>query len=356
MNTDEPTCFPASLDDDCTTLHIRCGSDIYAPLREAGFTGDFLEYSDPVCQGPVPDAPDLIARRAVFLAKAYGPSMGFDTLESLESLVERERQLKAAHEHHRVVLWFEHDSYDQTILARCLAHFADGPRPAILELICIDRHISVEHFIGLGQLKSPDVASLWPARTVVTNKQLELGRAVWTALRHPDPSNLAAIAATGTPPLPLAAPALWRHLQELPGATDGLSMTQRLVLGLLSERPRTIGRMFAALMEGREPLPFLGDLMFLYVVEQMALTLPAIITIEAGENPYARTTSITEIGRQVLAGHIDTLSLRPLERWVGGVVVDGAWRWSESGFVPGQQTPPPRGQGNARPPPSIGKA
>ena len=35
-------------------LHIRCGSDIRETLQAAGIEGDFLEFSDPVCQGPVP--------------------------------------------------------------------------------------------------------------------------------------------------------------------------------------------------------------------------------------------------------------------------------------------------------------
>ena len=47
----------AAPDQDMTTLHIRCGSDIKSTLREAGFTGDFLEYSDALCQGPVLDEP-----------------------------------------------------------------------------------------------------------------------------------------------------------------------------------------------------------------------------------------------------------------------------------------------------------
>nr|WP_294503197.1 hypothetical protein [uncultured Rhodopila sp.] len=60
------------MDSDIPTLHIRCGSDIRENLRAAGFTGDFLEYADPICQGPVPDAPDLLEQRAQFLADAFG--------------------------------------------------------------------------------------------------------------------------------------------------------------------------------------------------------------------------------------------------------------------------------------------
>jgi hypothetical protein len=165
---------------------------------------------------------------------------------------------------------------------------------------------------------------------VVTPAQLELGRLVWAALRRADPSDLAAIAATGTPALPLAAPALRRHLQELPGARDGLSMTERLVLRILAGEPTRIGRIFAACVQGAEPLPFLGDIGFLGAVEQMAVARPAVLTIEAGEKPFPRLATITETGRQVLAGQVDYLSLGPPERWVGGVVADGQWRWDDS--------------------------
>ena len=58
------------------TLHLRCGSDIETTLKQAGFGGDFLEYSDPLCQGPVRDDPSWLDRRADFLAGRLGAVMG----------------------------------------------------------------------------------------------------------------------------------------------------------------------------------------------------------------------------------------------------------------------------------------
>lgn len=318
------------LDSDLATLHIRCGSDICDGLRQAGFTGDFLEYSDPICEGPVPDLLDLIGKRAHFLAEAYGWFRGETEQQLAAGLRDSERRLAAAHEYPRVVLWFEHDSYDQLILARCLSRLAEGRLPGRLELICIDRHASVPRFIGLGQLMPEALASLWPARTPITPAQLQLAGAIWRALRRPDPSDLAAIAATGTPALPFAAAALHRQLQELPGVHDGLSMTQRLCLQILAEAPASIGRIFAALMQGPEKLPFLADLMFLHIVQQMALTQPSVLTIGPGDKPFPRGASITQIGQQVVSGRVDYLSLKPPERWVGGVAADGQWRWDDA--------------------------
>ncbi|MCZ7019556.1 hypothetical protein, partial [Salmonella enterica] len=63
--------------------------------------------------------------------------------------------------------------------------------------------------------------------------------------------------------LPFLAPALLRQLQELPGFVDGLSLTERLSLRYIAEvGPVPFGRVFAELMAKREPLPFLGDMMF----------------------------------------------------------------------------------------------
>ncbi len=323
-----------ALDGDHTTLHVRCGSDIRDRLRAAGFAGDFLEYSDPICEGPVPDAADFIQQRARYIAGTAGAYLGLSEAQIAVGLEDAERRLAAAHQYDRVVLWFEHDNYDQLLLARCLAHFASAPRPPHLELICIDRHPAVPRFIGLGQLGAADLAALWPHRAVVTQAQIDLGRAIWIALRRSNPSDLAAIAATGTPDLPIAAPALRRHLQELPAIGDGLSLTQRQVLRVLADEPTRIGRIFAAFQQGLEKLPFLGDLGVLNAVEQMALTEPAVLTIEAGEKPFPRLASITDTGRAVLAGTIDYLSLAPPERWVGGVAADGTWRWDETACGP----------------------
>jgi hypothetical protein len=302
-------------DGDCRTLHIRCGSDIFPALRTAGFTGDLLEYADPICQGPVPEGPNLLATRAHFISSAYRPITPAD-------LQAAEDRLAEAHTYPRAVLWFEHDSYDQLLLARILARFATGPRPERLELICIDHHPSVPRFIGLGQLDATALAALWPDRVPVTNTNLTLGRDIWTALRQPDPTALQAIAETA-PPIP--ANAIRRHLQELPGTGDGLSLTQRLILGLLAQHPTTAGRIFAELTQRLDPLPFLGDLMLLPIVNDMAQA--GVLTLAAHDKPFTREATITDTGRAVLAGHRDYLALTPPERWVGGVRVGSGWRW-----------------------------
>ena len=70
-----------------------------------------------------------------------------------------------------------------------------------------------------------------------------------------------------------------------------------------------------------------------HIAEQMALTLPGMIKIEAGEKPFRRVASITETGRRVFRGMTDCLSLNPPERWVGGIRIfagQPVWRFDEA--------------------------
>jgi hypothetical protein len=323
-------------DQGLTTLHIRCGSDIESALKEAGFVGDFLEYADPLCQGPVLDEAAWLERRATFLAGSYGAGTGQSRQQIAEKLAVAERRLQSAPERYqRIVLWFEHDTYDQLILARCLAQFAERP-PKRLELISLAHYPGGVRFIGLGQLPPEALRLLWGERVPVSDESLRAGRCVWRLLRAPDPRPLADLARAGVAELPQLAGAMRRHCQELPWTRTGLSLTERLILLLLAEAPRTVGQTFQRLMMDREPLPWLSDLLFRFIVESMKRVEQPVFTatIDGGDDqPWPKEhLTITPLGRAVLAGEVDWLSLRPPARWLGGVSIPGTapcWRWDE---------------------------
>jgi hypothetical protein len=123
------------LDDDCRTMHIRCGHDFLSELRDAGLRGDFNAQINPYLQGPVTDTPDWLERRARFIADTIGPYQGLDYARVFEGARDEERRLaEASRDYARVVLWLEHDRYDQFVLLRCLAWFADHGAPPRLDL------------------------------------------------------------------------------------------------------------------------------------------------------------------------------------------------------------------------------
>lgn len=327
-----------ALDADMPTLHIRCGSDITRALEAARFAGELLEVWDPFTVGPVTDAPDWMARRASFHAEANtATALGYDRF--VAELTAADRRLAAsAEEYDRVVIWTEHDSHDQLSLIRCLAHYARTKPPRVLELISVNHFPGSQRFIGLGQLPPEAMWMLWNRREVVDAKRLSLGAAAWAAVTADDPRALAGIVRTATPELPHLAPALHRHLQELPAPASGLGLTQALLLQILSRQPATVGNMWHILQGELEPLPFLGDTMFLHILDDLGRAHPAVYerTVFDQDRPFSDRLTMTTTGQAVLRGAIDWLSLHPPVRWIGGVRIDPSrpnWRWDEAGQV-----------------------
>lgn len=315
------------------TLHVRCGSDLKWGLEGAGFSGGYLEFADPYCQGPVRDLPEaaLIAERVRFIADAY---------RMLPDATERRLRREYAAwaelgDWDEVVLWFEHDSYDQLILARLLATLPEGARAF---LVCVDHTPGVARFIGLGQLAPEVLRLLYEGRVAVGPAHRQLGRQVWQALTGPSPEPLHRLSTIATPAVAPMAGALARHLRELPDARNGLSLTEQLTLDILAERGTLPAlTLFQQLTREREPLPFLGDAMFWVVLRALATgDEPLIEAPETGRHDASwaeRTIRLTRTGEAVRAGAADWLSMGPPARWLGGVELDPAkpvWRWDAS--------------------------
>lgn len=323
--------------DSADMVHIRCGEDIRHGLNVAGFAGAFVEFSDPYCQGPVPrlDRAAFLDKRSEFIASGYDRSLK-DTRDKLEAEYDTVDALGAGD---RATLWFEHDSYDQLILARLLAHFSRLDERPELHMICVGEVPGVQGFVGLGQLQPEVLLWLWENELKpVTEGQLALGALVWDAITDPDPGSLARIARDGTPALPLMAPALRRHLRELPSVRTGLGLTQELALSILAGaegQSLPAGRIFQALMTRHEPLPFLGDLMFWHVLKDLGRSTEPVFAPDpetADLQWPKRVYTLTDTGRKVLAGDVDFLTIAGTPRWAGGVEIrprERSWRWDE---------------------------
>ncbi|MBW1249754.1 DUF1835 domain-containing protein [Pseudomonas tolaasii] len=307
--------FEAS--DEARTTHWRCGNDIAHSLQVAGFKGRFRMLTDPLCMGPVRDLPmeDFRALRSAFISQAFA----IEPRDAARRVADEYAQLEALASAEHSVLWCEADAYDQLFLIRALAGLDRAPEK--LELIEVDRIPGVERFIGIGQLAPDVLAWLWPQRRLIDDEAVQLARQAWSAYCASSPLKLAELAHGKHPALPFLAPALLRQLQELPGVQDGLSLTERLSLTYIAEAgPVPFGRVFAELMARREPLPFLGDMMF------HALLRPLI----DGEHPLLtesnvdldwprRTLALTSLGQAVLRGAANWLDFTHHDRWVGGV-------------------------------------
>ena len=309
--------FQAS--DEARTTHWRCGSDIAHTLQLAGFQGQFRMLTDPLCMGPVRDLPaeEFRTLRSAFISQTFAMD-----LTTVAQRVDNEYQhLHALADDAPSVLWCEADAYDQLFLIRALAGLDRAPRH--LELIQVDCIPGVERFIGIGQLAPDVLAWLWPQRRRINDDAVQLAKQAWSAYCNPSPLRLAQLAHTYHPALPLLAPALLRQLQELPGAQDGLSLTERLALTCLADTgPMAFGQVFAELMAKREPLPFLGDMMFHALLRPLIDGKQPLLTESETQLEWPRRVlDLTPLGRQVLSGQAYWPEHASHARWVGGTCI-----------------------------------
>jgi hypothetical protein len=298
-------------------MHWRCGDDIAHSLRLAGFTGIYQTLTDPLCMGPVQDLPpeEYKALRSRYISHTFA----MDKAEVARRLEDEYSNLKQLSGTAHGVLWCEADAYDQLFLIRVLAGLDNIP--AQLELVEVGYVPGVERFIGLGQLAPDTLAGLWRQRRPIDHEALRLARQAWSAYCDTSPVELAKLAHGTHRSLPFLAPALLRQLQELPGIRDGLSLTERLSLQFVDEAgPVALDKVFAELTAKREPLPYLGDLMF-YAALRPLIDAPDPLLIETDthlERPR-RQVALTRLGREVLDGVAYWPDHAIDERWVGGV-------------------------------------
>jgi len=311
-------------------LHLRCGEDILAKLDAAGVPGRKVAWADPLCEGPwLPfERAFLRPLRARFLAERYA-----DFMSILDSLARADEALASAADEDEVVLWFEHDLYDQPILAYLLSELAPlVERGVRLSLVQVHEHPSVARFVGLGQLDADALGALFPARLTVAAETFALARRAVAAWTGQDPRGLEALRERD-PALPHLGAAVERYLAEYPSSRNGLALSEQLALEVIADGARSARAVFVE-VQTRERAPWMGDSMLfarLRVLSEGAAPLVAVDgawpMMDEASDPIV---TLTDVGSRVLAGEDDWLALQPLERWMGGVHLrpGGAdWRW-----------------------------
>jgi hypothetical protein len=268
-------------------------------------TGTVIAWRDILHDGPVP--PRLALEAMSDVRARYLASTGAGSLpDLLREFGARDAALRAAR---NVVLWFEHDLYDQLQLIQILATLA-MQRETSAELICIGTFPGLDVFHGLGDLTPVQLASLWPARRRVGSAHRMLAARAWRAFSSPDPLAVRQFLATDTSALPFLRDALERFLEEFPSPPDGLSRTERQLLRAVSAGNTSFEAVFRANQE-QETAPFLGDTLVQQRLDGLTRARTPLLT------PPPLT--LTAAGERVLAGEIDARELNGLDRWLGGV-------------------------------------
>jgi hypothetical protein len=317
-------------------LHVANGSCTTRLLHAAGVPGTHSIWADPLYDGPVPggltDA-DLIDVRARHLA---GPA-GQASAEPVNDLRQWRAVIDDRESYDELILWFEHDLFDQLNLIQLLTWIHDNvPLTKPVSLICIGSFPGRPHFKGLGELTPAELAPLIDTRQRVDDRQYELAQRAWIAFRAPTPEPLDALRREDTSALPFLAPAIARFLQEYPWTRDGLSRSERRLLELADGEGIELMRAFPRMHEG-ERAYYLTDGTLDAMAEDFAQSTPPLLTLDPltrnDHRVLRRKATLTETGRSVASGALDRISVCGIDKWLGGVHLQSGgtiWRWDEA--------------------------
>jgi hypothetical protein len=228
------------------------------------------------------------------------------------------------------------DIAGQLQIAEILARLADLGVPAErITLICIGEHAGIARFGGLGELTAEQLRELphTDACARLTPEALELATRAWAAFRAASPEGLAAVAAARLGELRFLGEAFDRLSREYPAERDGLSLTERRVLAAVADGAPDAGAAFTR-AAARETRPYLGDMTCFGRMDRMAQGPHPLLHLDPPGRPVQRSTGVrlTDTGVQVLAGQADQIALNGIDRWIGGVHLQGhhvPWRWDD---------------------------
>jgi hypothetical protein len=305
-------------------LHVSNGDA--TDLPGTGIAERIVYWRDVLHEGPVPavGSEELRRVRTAFLGEAEAGAFA-----------ERDRVLDANRDG-EYVLWFEADLYDQLQIIQILARLAELGVPAErITLICIGEHAGIARFGGLGELTAEQLRELpnTNAAARLTPAALELATQAWAAFRAPSPDGLRAIARSRSGELRFLGEAFDRLSREYPATRDGLSLTERRILAAVADGAADAGTAFVD-AAARETRPYLGDTWAFAMMLRMARAGSPLLDAEPADRPVDRHTrlGLTETGARVLAGEVDHVARNGVDRWIGGVHLQGhhvPWRWND---------------------------
>lgn len=303
-------------------LHVTNGDSAAERIRSAGIAGEILCWKDVLHEGPVPGKlgpAQLREVRARFIAER-GWAGEADVRAEMEA---RDALIDTSGSRAEVVLWFEHDLYDQLQLIQILHRYGiQGPDPDRLSLAMTNEY--------LGMLSVDRIRALHARRAPLERSQVHTAVDAWKAFTAPEASALTRLLEGDLSPLPYLAAALRRHLKEYPSIRTGLSRSEQQALEAFAEGAETIAEAFPASHHKREDAIFLGDTVFAWYLERMSNVRVPLLVFDDGtpivanggghaDDFWTRAAKLTDAGRDVLAGRENAIALNGIDRWLGGV-------------------------------------
>jgi hypothetical protein len=302
------------------TLHIVDGESCGGTLRASGLAKakDILSWRDALYTGPVPR--DLTLRQLSCLRSRFWTN-GRKTGE----FDKRDARLRHYNDYDHISLWF-------------------GPKCVLCQLSLMqllswfrEQKVSPERlsWVALhgGELPPDQMAKAYASRRAVTAAQMHLAERVWRAFRQPSSKHLDRLLGTGLSAMPSLRYALRRILQEYPSTRNGLSRLEGLLLRDIAKRGSVRAAEAVGAIIRKETV---GDTLLFDILGKFVTAAHPLLKLAEPSNGnnkfhYGSILKLTDVGKRVFSGRSDAIELNGIDRWIGGVHLEGRrvrWRWS----------------------------
>jgi hypothetical protein len=317
-------------------LHIVSGHSVFGTLRASGTPStNVVVWYDVLRIGPTRGATleETTRLRNRFFRKTIESCPLKDEAYPPPSLAKRNLALRHCGEWREVILWFGPSVTEQFSLLQILAAIAEqDPSATRLTLATCPK-------LGMGIYRPVDMSGFFKSRAPISREQITFAEKAWELYCGSDPMPLFSFARTHAQSNPVLCNALLRQLGQYPSARNGLSLSEEALVRQVELGGKVLGAVADVIVNDDEFL-FGDQELFDSLLELLLCEAPLIQPVKKGSKIKSflefrkLEVKLSSVGKDVLAGRSDNVTLNGVDRWIGGVHLKGkrvAWRWdSES--------------------------
>ncbi|MFL6561567.1 MAG: hypothetical protein ACJ8MO_36370, partial [Bacillus sp. (in: firmicutes)] len=230
-----------------------------------------------------------------------------------------------------IVLWFEHDLYDQTMLMYLLTELSKKEFRT-LSMVTINEFPGIEPFYGLGQLSSQQLEELfYIKKQAISADQINEAITGWRAYTSKNPTDIEKWLASCTQKLPFLKTALQSHLSYFPSKYTGLNEVETLVVDYIDENTCSFAQLFQIISKHRIN-DGIGDLYFAAMLNELMKGSTPLLESDYPLPNYQNAKPVSQLkltsyGLRFLKSQRGHLEI-DRDWWIGGVyLTEDQWFW-----------------------------
>ena len=312
-------------------IHIVNGDSLAGKMKS--FNGIVMPWREMYDFGPLMKnsiQEMLINERALFFEEKVGiPASLF-----IENSQKQNQWLDHLPRNSEIILWFEHDRYDQTMLMFLLNELSTKEFEN-LSMVSINQYPGIEPFFGLAQLTSQQLNELMHTKgRPITKEQIREAVAGWNAYTSTNPIEIETWITTTNGSLPFLKKAFETHLTYFPSSQNGLNEVENLIFNFINIRTCPFTELFQFISENRVN-DGLSDLQLAAMLNQYAEGENPLLNLDSPlpsfKHPIPTSKlSLTPFGLDVIQRNTDRFSFTGIDWWLGGVhLKSDQWRWNQ---------------------------